>query len=728
MEDELRKSGIEVIGSVPWGTHFCQFYRTKQDLIDVLVPYFKTGLENNEFCMWITAEPLKTSSARAALRQAVPDLDRYIQKGQIKIIPHTRWYLLEGKFDDERVLNGWVIKLEQALAKGYSGLRLTGNTFWLERNGWQAFTGYEAKVNNIIGKYRMLAICTYCLDKCDGAAVVDVVKNHQFALIKEKGMWDIIESTIYKQAKDARLEAEEGMKNALEKSRQREHELDLLARSGRALLEYGEFKDAAQIIFNYCKQLLGATAGYVALLSEDGTQNELVFLDAGELNCTVDPSLPMPIRGLRAETSRTGKVVYDNDFAVSEWLALMPAGHARLDNVLFAPLIDEGKVIGLIGLANKPGGFTENDARLAMSFGEQAALAVKKSRIIEALQASEKRYRSFIEATGELGWTTSAEGEVVEDIPTFRRYTGQSFDEVKGWGWSKALHPDDLENTTQVWTKAIKEKTGYEVEYRLRRYDGAYNYFLARAVPAFDEDGNVREWVGTCIDITERKKTEQLKDEFIGMVSHELKTPLTVIMGGVHTLLSEGLTKEDRKLLLRDTASSTESLATIIDNLLELSRAQANRLMIRKELVDIFETVRKVTEFLSKRSAIHQLVIDIPAGLPVINADRVRVERILHNLVENAIKYSPDGGTITISAQQKDNCLVIGVRDEGVGISAEDQSRLFHPFERLGTAVGVAGVGLGLNVCRHLVEAHGGSIRVESERGKGAAFFFTLPL
>ena len=209
MEDELRNSGIDVIGGVPWGTHFCQFYKTKQDLIDILVPYFKAGLENNEFCMWITSEPLMVAEAEEAMRKAVNDFDEYLRQGQIEIIPYNEWYLLGGTFDDDRVLKGWVSKLEQALARGYSGLRLTGNTFWLERNHWQAFTEYEAKVNNVIGKYRMLAICTYCLDKCDGTAVIDVVKNHQFALIKQEGKWDIIESAIYKQAKEALLQSQE---------------------------------------------------------------------------------------------------------------------------------------------------------------------------------------------------------------------------------------------------------------------------------------------------------------------------------------------------------------------------------------------------------------------------------------------------------------------------------------------------------------------------------------
>jgi PAS domain S-box-containing protein len=245
--------------------------------------------------------------------------------------------------------------------------------------------------------------------------------------------------------------------------------------------------------------------------------------------------------------------------------------------------------------------------------------------------------------------------------------------------------------------------------------------------PLKNADGSISK-LSIFHDITEHKKVEQLKDEFISMVSHELKTPITVIIGAIYTALSEGISVEEAQQLLEDAASSAESLARIVDNLLELSRAQANRLMIRKEPVDMSETARKVAKALTKMSAMHHLVVDIPAGLPRVQADRVRVERILHNLVENAIKYSPDGGTITVFARQKDNHLVVGVKDEGIGISAEDQARLFKPFERLDTTSGVAGVGLGLDVCRRLVEAHGGSIWAESEPGKGTTFFFTLPV
>ena len=200
MSTELRRSGIDIIGDVSWGTHFCQFYRTAQDLLDILVPYFVAGLQNNEFCMWITSEPLGRGAAEKALAEALPDLERYVRKGQIEILPYTDWYLREGTFDSARVLADWVRKLETARAKGFDGLRLTGNTFWLEKKDWKAFTDYEAAVDGVIGRYRMLAVCTYSLDRCGANEVLDVVRNHRFALVRRESKWELIESTVNKQA------------------------------------------------------------------------------------------------------------------------------------------------------------------------------------------------------------------------------------------------------------------------------------------------------------------------------------------------------------------------------------------------------------------------------------------------------------------------------------------------------------------------------------------------
>jgi PAS domain S-box-containing protein len=294
--------------------------------------------------------------------------------------------------------------------------------------------------------------------------------------------------------------------------------------------------------------------------------------------------------------------------------------------------------------------------------------------------------------------------------------------------WSKTIDLRDRKNVEKAVTEAAANGSRLNIEWRVAENTDQERWLMSVGQPVLNASGRVERYIGIVIDITERKKVEQMKDDFIGLVSHELKTPITVIMGSIFTALSKGISKEDSRQLLEDAASSSESLAGIIDNLLELSRAQSNRLVIRKEAVDISKTAIRVAEALTRWSDLHNIIIEIPAGLPIVKADQIRVERVLHNLVENAIKYSPGGGTVAISARQTDAYLEVGVKDNGIGISQEDQSRLFKPFERLETVIGIGGVGLGLIVCRWLVEAHGGKIWVKSEPGKGSIFYFTLPL
>lgn len=175
------------------------------------------------------------------------------------------------------------------------------------------------------------------------------------------------------------------MKSALGQAKKRQAEINALLRSARAVLHSTSFPVTAREIFDVCRELLGATSGYVALLTPDGRENEVLFLESGGLDCTVDPELPMPIRGLRAEAYKTRRAVYDNNFMKSHWVAFMPAGHVVLENVLFAPLINEDKAVGLLGIANKNGGFTDDDARMAEAFGEIASIALQNSRTLDKL-------------------------------------------------------------------------------------------------------------------------------------------------------------------------------------------------------------------------------------------------------------------------------------------------------------------------------------------------------
>ncbi|MFP3975517.1 MAG: PAS domain-containing sensor histidine kinase [Chloroflexota bacterium] len=303
------------------------------------------------------------------------------------------------------------------------------------------------------------------------------------------------------------------------------------------------------------------------------------------------------------------------------------------------------------------------------------------------------------------------------------------FGPVQGRKCYKYLHDRD---TPCPWCKNQEVFAGKTVRWEWYSFKNGKTYDLVDT-PLKNRDGSVSK-LEIFRDITDRKRLEEKKDEFIGLVSHELRSPLTVIIGAISTVLSEGnrLSTDETRQLLQDAAWEAESLSHLVGNLLELSRAQADRLLLDARPTDMEKLVRETVRDFRYQSPEHQFVIDFPDGLPSVQADQLRMQRVIHNLLENAVKYSPDGGTIRIfgEAEPRAERLLIGVSDQGVGISIDDQEKLFEPFHRLGNPKleGVEGAGLGLLTCRRLVEAHGGTIWVDSEPGRGSTFYFTLPL
>ncbi len=207
-EAQMRHTGIEIVGNVPWGTHFCQFYQDKQDLIDILVPYFKAGLENNEFCIWVTSEPLHADEAKEALAKELPDLEDYLRNEQIEIVDYSQWYTAGKMPVSGPVLQGWTAKLDAALERGFDGLRLTGHTLWLEKSDWH-------NVNHVIGSRRVIALCTYNLSKCGAAEIMDVLSNHTFALTKRSNEWQVVESSERKRVEQALRQQREWLRVTL---------------------------------------------------------------------------------------------------------------------------------------------------------------------------------------------------------------------------------------------------------------------------------------------------------------------------------------------------------------------------------------------------------------------------------------------------------------------------------------------------------------------------------
>lgn len=181
-----------MVGPLPWGSHFCQFYATQEDMTDVVVPYFRAGLEAGELCVWITSE-LSPHAVLAELARGVPGFADYQARGQMQVFPHTDWYLKGGSFDLRRTLDMWRAKLDEGLSRGFTGLRVTGNPYWIDnKKDWDDFAAYEAEISGAIHGTKVLVLCTYSLARCGVAEILDVVKNHEFAIARNRGAWQVV--------------------------------------------------------------------------------------------------------------------------------------------------------------------------------------------------------------------------------------------------------------------------------------------------------------------------------------------------------------------------------------------------------------------------------------------------------------------------------------------------------------------------------------------------------
>ncbi len=194
MRAPLRMSGIDVLGDIAWGSHFCLFYETKEDLCETLVPYFRSGLESNELCLWAVTEPLTIDEAKSALQKGIPDFDEHLAAGSIEVLPGEEWYINSGKFDWKRVTGQWNEKVREALSRGYEGVRGSGNALWFAFEHWKDFSEYENGLDKALASRPINLLCTYPLAASRAVDVMDVVDAHQFTLARRNGAWDAIEA------------------------------------------------------------------------------------------------------------------------------------------------------------------------------------------------------------------------------------------------------------------------------------------------------------------------------------------------------------------------------------------------------------------------------------------------------------------------------------------------------------------------------------------------------
>ena len=194
-------SEIEFAKGLTWGSHLCFFYNNKYELLNLIVPYFQVGLENNEFCLWVTSEDLNPEFAESALREAIIDFDDYLKKGQIKILPYTKWYLEKKIFNCDKVIEKGLYYLDQAVTNGYSGLRATGDVRWIKKKNLDCLIDYEIQVSNVIGEYKIITVCSYPISKFSKLELLDIANSHQFVLAKDDGKYKIIENVDWKRIK-----------------------------------------------------------------------------------------------------------------------------------------------------------------------------------------------------------------------------------------------------------------------------------------------------------------------------------------------------------------------------------------------------------------------------------------------------------------------------------------------------------------------------------------------
>jgi PAS domain S-box-containing protein len=364
------------------------------------------------------------------------------------------------------------------------------------------------------------------------------------------------------------------------------------------------------------------------------------------------------------------------------------------------------------------------------------------------LAESELRYRSLVLATSSIVWTADTSGSFVEDSPSWMAFTGQGPEEHRGLGWLSAIHPEDREAAERTWRHAVASIEPYAAEGRLRRSDGTFAFVSTHAVPIFNPDGSVREWIGAVTDITARKAAEherervyelerqahamaeqavRIRDDFFAMASHELNTPLAPLklqvdmmrletdLAGVHARAATMARQIDR-------------FGALVTRLLDVTRMTGGRLLLEPEPFDLAALVRDVVARFQPEAEASGCALEGEAPPSVIaNLDRLRIEQVLTNLLTNALKFG-QGRPVDVVLEQRDGQANLRVTDHGIGIAPRSHARIFEQFERATGAGSHKGFGLGLWIVRQIVEASGGRVTVDSQIGEGSTFVVELPL
>ncbi|HYH96230.1 response regulator EpsF [Hyalangium sp.] len=351
---------------------------------------------------------------------------------------------------------------------------------------------------------------------------------------------------------------------------------------------------------------------------------------------------------------------------------------------------------------------------------------------------SELRFRSLVDALPLFIWAMLPDGAITYTNRCWLEYAGLTPEQGRSWdAIDFTLHPEDLPRARAAWSHSHETGQPSLVEYRIRRNrDGAYRWFLGRMLPELEEPGVLTGWIVTATDIDDsRRAIEALraageaKDVFLTMAAHELRTPLQAARSFVYLARMKGGhgLNGGVERALQGLSRSVDRMAKLVENLLDMSKLQRGELYLEPGIVELQELLSEVTEHVQPLEEGRRIEVRIPEGM-TLAGDRERLAQVFTNLLSNALRYSPDGGAVTVEARQEGDFIHLIVRDRGVGIPPD---KLRHVFERFGRAHGVSygGLGLGLAITRGIVERHGGRIWAEStgRSGEGSLFHVVLP-
>jgi len=325
-------------------------------------------------------------------------------------------------------------------------------------------------------------------------------------------------------------------------------------------------------------------------------------------------------------------------------------------------------------------------------------------------------------------WTADTDGKLNYINRRWYEYTGFDLEESKT-KQNELVHPDDLETSSTAWRYALKYKQKYEQEFRFKRNpDGAYRWHYAQAIPFKDEYGNITAWIGTSIDIDDQKKQLERKDEFIGVASHELKTPLTSLKGYLQLMELQKTLPELVKSYISKANLSLVKLQRLVDELLDVSRIKAGKLEFSKQIFNLTELVSQCVDNSRIMYPLFTIKKELQENIMVMGNEE-RIEQVFMNLINNAVKYSPECKKIIVRTESDDTSAIVSVVDFGVGMSEQDQKFIFERFYRAnGHDHLTPGLGMGLYIASEIMKEHKGEIQVRSKLNEGCVFTFSLPL